>query len=93
MLHCHHLHLIGKKRDGLREIPIEERGSDEVKMIQGLRWLKKYDSVLLTPPDSPAINYGFDVTPSRLIQGLITERGITDAEEASILQLFPEQIN
>ncbi|MGB7341197.1 MAG: S-methyl-5-thioribose-1-phosphate isomerase [Phototrophicaceae bacterium] len=79
------------KRDGLREIPIEERGSDEVKMIQGLDINDNViRRVLLTPPDSPAINYGFDVTPSRLVTGLITERGIASADETSILALFPE---
>jgi len=81
-----------EKRDGLKEIPIEERGSEEVKLIQGLDG-DELRKVLLTPPDSPAINYGFDVTPSRLIKGLITERGITNAEEDSILQLFPEKNN
>ena len=79
-----------EKRDGLSEIPIEERGSDEVKLIQGLDG-DDLRRVLLTPPDSPAINYGFDVTPSRLIQGLITERGISEAAEESILGLFPEK--
>jgi methylthioribose-1-phosphate isomerase len=47
--------------------------------------------VLLTPPDSPTANYAFDVTPSRLISGLITERGICEANEQSILKMFPEK--
>lgn len=81
-----------EKRDGLSEIPIEERDPEEVKSIQGLDG-ETLRRVLLTPPDSPAINYGFDVTPSRLIQGLITERGIADASENSILNLFPERNN
>ncbi|MFT5745363.1 MAG: methylthioribose-1-phosphate isomerase [Saprospiraceae bacterium] len=74
-------------RDGVREIPIEKRDSDEVKYIQG--WhegsLKK---VLLTPAESPALNYGFDVTPARLVTGLITERGICKASEEGIRGLF-----
>ena len=76
-------------RDGLSEIPIEERSSEEVAYIQGLEkgGLKK---VLLCPPDSPTANYAFDVTPARLITGLITERGICEASEAGILGLFPE---
>lgn len=78
------------KRDGLTEIPIEQRGSEEVKYIQGLDG-EDIRRVLLTPPDSPAINYGFDVTPSRLVTGLITERGICEADESSILGLFPEK--
>jgi methylthioribose-1-phosphate isomerase len=76
-------------KDGIREIPIEERGTDEVRFIQGLHegTIKK---VLLTPEDSPAANYGFDVTPARLVTGIITERGICEANEDSILSLFPE---
>jgi methylthioribose-1-phosphate isomerase len=46
---------------------------------------------LLTPEDSPAVNFAFDVTPSRLITGLITERGICRAKEEDILNLFPEK--
>ena len=76
-------------RDGIKEIPIEERGSEEVKYIQGLCDDKKIRTVLLTPKNSKAANYGFDVTPARLITGLITERGICEANEKSILNLFP----
>ena len=47
--------------------------------------------VRVTPSDSPAVNYGFDVTPRRLVTGLITERGVCHADEKSILALFPEQ--
>jgi methylthioribose-1-phosphate isomerase len=77
-------------RDGLKEIPIETRDPDEVKFMQGMcnGELKK---VLITPDQSPAANYGFDVTPSRLISGLITERGICSADEEGILSLFPER--
>ena len=80
-----------KIRDGVKDIPIEERNSSEVKYIQGLHKgsLKK---VLLTPEKSPAVNYGFDVTPARLITGLITERGICDASETGISKLFPDKI-
>lgn len=75
--------------DGCRGIPIEKRDENEVKYIQGLcdGEIKK---VLLTPQESPAANYAFDVTPGRLITGLITERGICEANEGGILQLFPE---
>ena len=48
-------------------------------------------TALLTPADSPAANYAFDVTPSRLVDALITERGICPANEAGILNLFPEK--
>lgn len=75
-------------RDGVKEIPIEERSAEEVRYIQGLHdgEVKK---VLLTPAKSPAANYAFDVTPARLVTGLITERGICTASEEGILELFP----
>jgi methylthioribose-1-phosphate isomerase len=77
-------------RDGLAEIPIEQRNENEVKYIDG-KVGDTIKEVLLTPQDSPAANYAFDVTPSRLITGLITERGLCEANEAGILSLFPEQ--
>ena len=78
-----------KMRDGLAEIPIEERGAEEVKHADG--WLNgERAEVRLTPAGSPAANYGFDVTPRRLVSALITERGICEANEQSILALFPE---
>ena len=76
-------------RDGIKEIPIEERSADEVRYIQGMRNGKIF-KVLLTPVDSPAANYAFDVTPARLVSGLITERGICEASEEGIAALFPE---
>ena len=75
--------------DGIKEIQIEERNSDEVKYMQGL-CDGELKTILVTPLNSPAINYGFDVTPARLISGLITERGICKANEQAILELFPE---
>ncbi len=78
-----------KLRDGLAEIPIEERSADEVIHADG--WFDgRQVEVLVTPKDSPAVNYGFDVTPRRLVTGLITERGVCNADEKSILKLFPE---
>ncbi len=79
-----------KIRDGVKEIPIEERGEEEVKYIQGL-YEEEIVKVLLTPKDSPATNFGFDVTPRKYVTGLITERGICEASEESILALFPEK--
>lgn len=78
-------------RDGLKEIEIETRSGEEVKMMQGLEngQIKK---VLLTPKNSPAINYGFDVTPAKYVTGLITERGICKANETDILRLYPERM-
>jgi methylthioribose-1-phosphate isomerase len=78
-----------KMRDGLTEIPIEERGSEEVKHADG--WADgRPVEVRVTPEGSGAANYGFDVTPRRLVSGLITERGVCEANEQSILALFPE---
>ncbi|MEW6515278.1 MAG: S-methyl-5-thioribose-1-phosphate isomerase [candidate division FCPU426 bacterium] len=76
-------------RDGVREIPIEERSGEEVRTISG--WTPEgVRSVLLTPSTSPAVNYGFDVTPSRLVTGLVTERGVCPATESGIAGLFPD---
>ena len=78
-------------RDGLKEIPIEERGSEEVKRADG--WAdERHVEVRVTPEQSPAANYGFDVTPRRLITGLITERGICEATEQSISKMFPDHV-
>jgi methylthioribose-1-phosphate isomerase len=78
------------RRDGLREIPIEQRGGDEVTHIAG--WHEgAVKRVRLTPEGSPAANYAFDVTPARLVTGLITERGLCDASAQGVLSLFPEK--
>jgi methylthioribose-1-phosphate isomerase len=75
--------------DGLTEIPIEQRNSEEVAEIEG--WTgSEIKSVRLIPEKSQVANYGFDVTPARLVTGLITERGICEANRESILELFPE---
>ncbi len=75
--------------DGIKEIPIEQREPEEVSEIEG--WSEnQIRSVRLIPEDSKVANYGFDVTPARLVTGLITERGICKADKKSILELFPE---
>jgi methylthioribose-1-phosphate isomerase len=78
-------------RDGLREIPIEQRSDREVKYMDGRTDSGAIVEVLICPETSPAANYGFDVTPARLVTGLITERGICAASEAGLRSLFPEQ--
>ena len=77
--------------DGVKDIMIEERNPDEVKYVYGLCGdeLKK---VLVTPLESPAANYGFDVTPARLITGLITERGICRPDVNEITKMFGEKV-
>jgi len=76
--------------DGINNIPIEERNSEEVKYIQGMH-NEEIVKVLLTPFNSPAKNYGFDVTPARLITGLITERGICKADKQEIKNMFSDK--
>jgi methylthioribose-1-phosphate isomerase len=79
-----------KLRDGLKDIPIEERSAEEVKQAEG--WFEGQQvEIRVAPKESPATNYGFDVTPSHLVTGLITERGVCAANEKSIRALFPEQ--
>ena len=77
-------------RDGLKEIPIEERDPDEIRFVQGMEDGVSRD-VLLPPDGSPAANYAFDVTPARLVTGFITERGVCRATEDDIRRLFPEK--
>ena len=78
-------------RNGLEEIPIEKRSGDEVKFISGLNLNdNSLATVISCPAETPSVNYGFDVTPARLVSGIITERGIAEANETSLLALFPE---
>jgi len=76
--------------DGIKNIPIETRDENEVKYIQG-KVDGEIKSVLICPETTPALNYGFDVTPARLVSGLITERGVCEASEEGIKRLFPEK--
>jgi len=76
-------------RDGMKEIPIEQRSEEELKRADG--WLEGQQvEVRVAPERSPAANYGFDVTPRHLVTGLITERGVCEANEKSIFSFFPE---
>lgn len=75
--------------DGIKDIPIEQRNADEMAMIEGWDG-EKIQVVKLIPEKSNVANYGFDVTPAKLVNGLITERGICKADKQSILNLFPE---
>ena len=73
--------------DGINQIPIEKRDASEVKYIKGQSG-NEIQEVLLTPEDSPAVNYAFDVTPARLVTGLITEKGICEANRKGISDLL-----
>ena len=78
-----------KLTDGLADIPIEQRDPDEIRYVEG----KEPDTmgrVLICPPESPAANYAFDVTPARLVSGFITERGVCAANRSAVASLFPE---
>lgn len=77
--------------DGVAEIPIEERDADEVRFVTGKTAAGTVAAVQICPNSTPARNWGFDVTPARLITGLICERGVCDASAAGIARLFPEQ--
>ena len=76
--------------DGVASIPIEQRSADEVSRITGRTVAGKIETVTITPEGSPAANYAFDVTPARLVTGLITERGVAKASREGLAALFPE---
>jgi len=75
--------------DGVREIPIEERNDSEVTFVQGRSADGAITTVRISPDGSPAANPAFDVTPARLITGLITERGVAEASPDGLKALFP----
>ena len=77
--------------DGVAEIPIEQRGAEEVTTMTGVTADGRIESVRIVPEGSNVANYGFDVTPARLVTGLITERGVIPADRAALAQAFPER--
>ena len=77
--------------DGLAEIPIEQRGPEEVARISGKTADGEIVSVQLVPDGSDVANYAFDVTPARLVTGLITERGVIAAGYEALSAAFPER--
>jgi methylthioribose-1-phosphate isomerase len=77
--------------DGVNGIPIEQRDGSEVTHVAGKNAAGKVESVQITPDGVCASNYAFDVTPARLVKGLITERGVCAASEEGLLSLYPEQ--
>jgi methylthioribose-1-phosphate isomerase len=77
--------------DGVKEIPIEERSADEVNFIQGRRDDGSITRVRIAPEGGRAANPAFDVTPARLVTGLITERGVAEASLQGLKSLFPER--
>jgi methylthioribose-1-phosphate isomerase len=77
--------------DGVAEIPIEQRSGDEVAWISGMTDEGRVARVRLVPDNAPVANYAFDVTPARLVTGLITERGVIDATREAIARTFSER--
>jgi methylthioribose-1-phosphate isomerase len=91
--------------DGVAGVPIEQRGDEEVRYAEGVLDLSRGDGVgtaaegsdericevRLTPKESAVANYAFDITPARLVTGIITERGICRADREGVLGLFPER--
>jgi methylthioribose-1-phosphate isomerase len=76
---------------GADEIPIEERDGKEVSEVRGLSPEGQWTSVRITPAGCAVANFGFDVTPARLVSGLITERGIGAASREGLVSLYPER--
>ena len=77
--------------DGVAEIPIEQRGADEQATMTGKTKDGRIETVQVIPDGSPVANYGFDVTPARLVTGLVTERGIVPATRDGLKAAFPER--
>jgi methylthioribose-1-phosphate isomerase len=77
--------------DGIRQIPIEQRSADEVTSMTGRTADGRIETVRVVPLGSPTANYGFDVTPARLVTGLITERGVLEPARAALASAFPER--
>ena len=73
------------------DIPIEERDEEEVTLVHGRTPSGEHTTVQITPDGSPATNYAFDVTPARLVTGLVTEKGVVEASRDAIAALFPDR--
>ncbi len=78
--------------DGIGQIPIEQRGAEEVTDITGRTADGRIETVRVVPEGSPVANYAFDITPARLVTGLITERGVLRADRDALSAAFPERI-
>ena len=75
------------------EIPIEQRGAHEVATMTGRTQDGRIEAVRIVPEGTAIANYGFDVTPARLVSGLITERGVLRAERSALAAAFPERVD
>jgi methylthioribose-1-phosphate isomerase len=77
--------------DGIAEIPIEERSADEVATMTGRIGDGRIETIRIVPDGSPVANHAFDVTPARLVTGLITELGVVVASRTALAGAFPER--
>ncbi len=77
--------------DGLKEIPIEQRAAEEVATIAGVTADGRIETVRIVPEGSEVANYGFDITPARLVTGLITERGVIAPNRVALAEAFKER--
>jgi methylthioribose-1-phosphate isomerase len=77
--------------DGIAEIPIEERDGSELRCVRGRTAAGDMAEVSVLPASSPVANPAFDVTPARLVTGLITERGVCEASRVGLVGLYPER--
>jgi len=77
--------------DGIKQIPIEQRAASEVTHLTGRTADGRVETVRVVPEGSPVANYAFDVTPARLVTGLITERGVLTPERVALASAFPER--
>jgi methylthioribose-1-phosphate isomerase len=73
------------------DIPIEQRGAEEVATMTGKTRDGRIETVQVVPDGSPVANFAFDVTPARLVTGLITERGVIAASRTALAQAFPDR--
>jgi methylthioribose-1-phosphate isomerase len=78
--------------DGVRQVPIESRSPREITHVSGISADGRIETVGVTPAGSDALNPAFDVTPARLVTGLITERGVIKASRQALAQAFPERV-
>ena len=71
-----------------KDIPIEERNSEELSHVEGLDEKGNIKKIQIYPKNSKAMNLAFDVTPAKYVTGLITEKGICEASERGLKELF-----
>ena len=74
--------------ENFKDIPIEERNSEELSHVEGLDKDNKLQKILIYPQKSKAMNLAFDVTPAKYVTGLITEKGVCEASEKGLKGLF-----